>query len=149
VLLPRPDKKSLASKVDANYWGVSGSHPNAEKMADAVMEYFKGNFSEIEWPPLKWLDFDDLTPLEKKVLSAVAKIPYGQTRSYKEIAELVAKPKAYRFVGSTMAKNPFPILIPCHRVVRSDRSVGGFGGGPEMKRKMIEMEASFVRKHTT
>ena len=87
-----------------------------------------------------------LTELERRVLSATARIPLGQTLSYKELAEKAGCPRACRFVGTTMAKNPFPVIIPCHRVIRSDRTVGKFGGGPEMKRKMKEMEALFASK---
>jgi len=62
-------------------------------------------------------------------------------RSYRDIAVAVGRPRAYRFVGTTLANNPFPILIPCHRVIRSDGSFGLFGGGSDMKRKLIELEA--------
>ncbi|UCD31652.1 MAG: methylated-DNA--[protein]-cysteine S-methyltransferase [Desulfobacterales bacterium] len=73
----------------------------------------------------------------------IGDIPYGQLKSYKEIAAAIQRPRAYRFVGSTLAINPYPILIPCHRVIRSDSSFGRFGGGAELKRKLIEMEARY------
>ena len=85
-----------------------------------------------------------LTRLQQSVLAATADIPYGELRSYKEVAEAVHCPRAYRFVGTTLAKNTFPIVIPCHRVIRSDGSFGQFGGGTDLKRKMIELEASTI-----
>ncbi len=149
VLLPADDEETLRSRVDAEDWGTAGSHPNAGETARAIADYFDGKKPSIAWPPWEWLDFEKLTPLEKKVLAATAKIPRGQTRSYKELAETVGKPRACRFVGSTMAKNPFPIMIPCHRVVRWDGTVGKFGGGPEMKRRMLELEAAVATRHAT
>jgi methylated-DNA-[protein]-cysteine S-methyltransferase len=149
VLLPAEDEETLRSRVDAKDWGAPGSHPHATEMARAIADYFDGKKPKIAWPPWDWLDFENLTPLEKKVLAAAADIPRGETRSYKELAETVGKPRAYRFVGSTMAKNPFPITIPCHRVVRRDGTVGKFGGGTEMKKRMIELEAAAASPQTT
>jgi len=88
-----------------------------------------------------------LTPLQQLVLRATTDIPYGSVRSYKQIAEAIHRPRAYRFVGSTLAKNPFPILIPCHRVIRSDSSLGQFGGGTDLKRELIDLEAQFCLKN--
>ena len=91
-------------------------------------------------PSWEWLDAGGLTELQKSVYSATAKIPYGKLSSYKEIAEVINRPNAYRFVGTTLAKNPFPILIPCHRVIRSNNTIGWFAGGKNLKIKMIELE---------
>ncbi len=90
----------------------------------------------------EWLDFGSATVLQKAVYHATFQIPYGQTRSYRQIAETAGRPGASRFVGNTMAKNPFPVLIPCHRVIRSNGSLGQFGGGVDLKRKMLEIEAA-------
>ena len=141
VLLPRASEAELSACVDEQAWGAPGAHPKARSMAEAIRQYFSGEIEEASWPPWEWLDFGRLTDLERRVLSATARIPLGRTLSYKQLAENAGCPRAYRFVGTVMAKNPFPVIIPCHRVVRSDRTVGKFGGGPEMKRKMIEMEA--------
>ena len=91
-------------------------------------------------PMWEWLDFGPATRLQKAVYYATFRIPYGQTRSYRQIAEAVGRPGASRFVGNTMAKNPFPVLVPCHRVIRSNGSLGQFGGGVDLKRKMLEIE---------
>jgi len=74
------------------------------------------------------------------VLQEVAKIPYGEVRTYKQIAQIL-NTKAYRAVGTAIGKNPLPIIIPCHRVVKSDLSVGEFLRGTEMKTGMLKNEA--------
>ena len=74
-----------------------------------------------------------------KVLQEVAKIPYGEVRTYKQISESIGT-KAYRAVGTAIGRNPLPIIVPCHRVVKSDLQVGGFFGGTEMKKEMLENE---------
>jgi methylated-DNA-[protein]-cysteine S-methyltransferase len=74
-----------------------------------------------------------------KVLQEVAKIPYGEVKTYKQIAESLDT-KAYRAVGTAIGRNPLPIIIPCHRVVRSDLHVGGFFGGTAMKKEILENE---------
>lgn len=86
------------------------------------------------------LDLNNLPPFYKKVLLKTAEIPFSQTCFYKDIAQEIKKPKAWRAVGNALAKNPFPIIIPCHRVIKSDGSLGKFGGGTELKRKMIKLE---------
>ena len=74
-----------------------------------------------------------------KVLRIVAEIPRGEVRTYKEVAEC-AGGRAWRAAGSAMARNPFPLVIPCHREVRSDLNLGNYGGGVEMKRELLKKE---------
>lgn len=76
------------------------------------------------------------------VQSHLPKIGYGKTRSYQEVAELVGNPKAVRAVGAACASNPLPIVLPCHRVVRSDGSLGGYLGGLDVKTALLELEAT-------
>lgn len=80
------------------------------------------------------------TAFQRRVWSEVSKIPYGKTRTYKEIAYAIKRPKAWRAVGNAVGSNPVPLIIPCHRVVRSDCSLGGYGYGTSLKRKLLEME---------
>ena len=70
-----------------------------------------------------------LTEFEKQVLETVKKIPRGKVATYKEVAKAIGKPFAYRAVGNALAKNPYPIKIPCHRVIKSDLSLGGYSQG--------------------
>ena len=80
------------------------------------------------------------TPFQERVLAEVARIPYGETRTYSEIARAIGSPKAARAVGSANARNPLPIVIPCHRVVAVN-SLGGYGGGLAMKKRLLALEA--------
>ncbi len=77
---------------------------------------------------------------KRRVWSALSEIPYGQTRSYAEVAVAIGSPGASRAVGAACASNPLPIVIPCHRVVRSDGSIGGYLGGVPVKRWLLELE---------
>ena len=75
------------------------------------------------------MDLSRFTPSQQSVYRTVAKIPYGETASYGQVARMAGLPRAARFVGTTMAKNVYPVFIPCHRVIKSDGSPGLFGGG--------------------
>lgn len=81
-----------------------------------------------------------MTELEKKVLKEVLKIPLGEVRTYKWIAKKIGKPKAVRAVGNALRKNPYPFVIPCHRVVRSDGKLGGYSLGEELKKELLWLE---------
>ncbi len=80
------------------------------------------------------------TDFEKKVWQLTATIPYGETRTYKWIAERLNKPKSVRAVGQALKKNPLPLIIPCHRVIQSDGDLGGYSSGVDIKRRLLEME---------
>jgi O-6-methylguanine DNA methyltransferase len=80
------------------------------------------------------------TTFQKKVWSELAKIPYGQTRSYKEIAKAIGHPAAFRAVGNANGQNPLPLIIPCHRVIESNGGLGGFGHGLKVKRQLLDLE---------
>jgi len=121
-------------------------HKKAIIISKAIIDYFNGTPVHMLKPSWEWLDAGGLTELQKSVYSATAKIPYGTLSSYKKIAEVINTPNAYRFVGTTLAKNPFPVLIPCHRVIRSDNTIGRFAGGTNLKIKMIKLERNTVKK---
>ncbi len=118
------------------------STPN-EDIVHAVQSYFSGS-RFVAFPFWHRLDFGSMTETRIRVLQAVYAIPYGQTRTYSSIAAEIGKPAVSRFIGNTMAANPFPVIIPCHRVIRKDGSLGGFGGGIDLKRKMLDMERIVV-----
>ncbi|MGO2118348.1 MAG: methylated-DNA--[protein]-cysteine S-methyltransferase [Fusobacterium sp.] len=82
------------------------------------------------------------TNFQKKVWEALGNIPYGETKSYKEIAIEVGSPKAFRAVGSANNKNPIPIIIPCHRVIGKNGKLVGFAGGLDLKEKLLQLEKS-------
>ena len=80
------------------------------------------------------------TPFQKRVYSQLLQIPYGSTISYQELAKRVGNEKASRAVGNANGKNPIAIIIPCHRVIAKNGSIGGFSGGIDIKRKLLEFE---------
>lgn len=100
-----------------------------------LAEYFKGERREFTIP-LKLYGTD----FQKKVWNALINIPYGETRSYKEIAISVGNPKGCRAVGMANNRNPIPIIIPCHRVIGADKKLVGYGGGIEKKIYLLELE---------
>jgi O-6-methylguanine DNA methyltransferase len=106
-----------------------------KNVLNQLKKYLKGELQRFNCK----LDFKG-TPFQKKVWSALAKIPYGQTRSYKEIARTIGYPKAFRAVGNANGRNSIPLIIPCHRVIESDGGLGGFGHGIGVKRRLLELE---------
>jgi methylated-DNA-[protein]-cysteine S-methyltransferase len=80
------------------------------------------------------------TDFEKKVWNALKEIPFGETRTYKWVAEKIGNPSAVRAVGRALSKNPVPIVVPCHRVIESDGSIGGYSLGVDIKRRLLDME---------
>ncbi len=137
ILLPGesvPKARPLDDRTD--------SPPALREVVRMIQAYFEGK--PIGAPPWKWLHTADLTGLERAVLEATARIPYGGLRAYRDIALAAGRPKACRAVGNALGKNPFPILIPCHRVIRASGEIGGFGGGTALKKKLIALEARFV-----
>lgn len=82
----------------------------------------------------------------RKVLGKLPRIPYGDTVTYAELAKRAGNPRAYRAAGSACGHNPIPIVVPCHRVVRSGGALGEYGGGPEMKRFLLELEGAISKE---
>jgi O-6-methylguanine DNA methyltransferase len=115
---------------------IEASEPLAEARKQ-LKEYFAGQRQKFTLP----LDLYG-TEFQKKVWNQLILIPYGEVRSYKQIAEAIGQPKAVRAVGGANNKNPVPIVIPCHRVVGSDGSLVGYGGGLWVKEKLLELEGS-------
>lgn len=84
------------------------------------------------------------TAFQKSVWKALLKIPYGKTSSYKKIANEIGNPKAVRAVGTAVGKNPFLIIVPCHRVIKKDGSLGGFAYGSDVKRTLLKIEGNVL-----
>lgn len=88
-----------------------------------------------------------LTKFQWKVLAVTAKIPLGETRSYKWVAQRVGSPKAVRAVGQALRRNPYPLIIPCHRVIKEDGSLGGYAGGPsDEKARLLALEENIKQE---
>ena len=100
-----------------------------------LTEYFGGRRKIFNIP------FDlEGTPFQRKVWQELSRIPFGRTLSYRDVAEKIRNPKAVRAVGSANGKNPVCIIIPCHRVIAADGSIGGYAGGIAMKRQLLDLE---------
>lgn len=87
-------------------------------------------------------DLEGVSPFTRRVLAAAAQIQRGETRTYQWLARQIGMPRATRAVGNALGANPLPILIPCHRIVRSDGSLGGYAFGQNMKRRLLEAEGA-------
>jgi len=117
-------------------------NPNISRLLDSIALFLEGE--EVSFD-LELMDLDLCSYFQQKVLLAEYGITRGSISTYSRIARHIGKPKAARAVGNALASNPFPLIIPCHRAVRSDGSLGGYQGGLEMKRRLLEMEG--VRVH--
>lgn len=114
------------------------SHPKIKALADKITAFSNGK--DIRFP-LKLLRLDRCSIFQQKVLAATAAIPRGRVSTYQLLAKQMGKPKTARAIGSALAANPFPLIIPCHRVIRSDGALGGYQGGLKMKQALLNMEA--------
>lgn len=109
-------------------------------LAKQVAEYVSGRRDRFDLD----LDLSWLTGFRRDVMLACAAIPRGATTSYADLARRVGRPGAARAVGSVMRTNPLPLVVPCHRVVGSDGSLTGFGGGLDVKRRLLELEGAML-----
>ena len=110
-------------------------HPILCEAQQQLAEYFAGTRQQFDLP----LDFDG-TYFQKQVWQALLQIPYGETRSYKQIAEQLGNPKAVRAVGAANGKNPISIIAPCHRVIGASGKLVGFAGGLDNKQILLKLE---------
>lgn len=109
--------------------------PQLDLACQEIREYFAGRLRVFTVPlDLRGTDF------QCEVWRALVEIPYGETRSYADVARQVRRPKAFRGVGNANGANPIPLLVPCHRVVTSRGKLGGYGGGLQTKRRLLALE---------
>jgi methylated-DNA-[protein]-cysteine S-methyltransferase len=111
-------------------------HSSAGDLKKCLDRYFTGKSVNFAIP----FDYRSGTVFQKRVWEALLKIPYGQTRTYGQIAQDIGAPGASRAVGGANGSNRIPIVIPCHRVIKSDGSLGGYSSGTEIKRRLLELE---------
>lgn len=102
-----------------------------------LYEYFNGKRQKFEIP-INWQIIS--SSFQKLVLEETARIPFGQVLTYGQLAMCIGKPKAVRAVGGALGRNPFPIVVPCHRVVAANGSLGGFTGGVDLKKHLLSIE---------
>lgn len=128
----------LAELADRVSPRVLAAPKRLDPVAREIDEYFEGRRTRFDLP----LDLRLATGFRREVILRLPDIGYGATYTYAQMAAAAGSPKAVRAVGTACARNPLPIVLPCHRVVRSDGSFGGYRGGPEAKHTLLTMEAA-------
>jgi O-6-methylguanine DNA methyltransferase len=150
TILPLPDKKTVKKLLLKAFPDALEDRNFQKKTQKKIIAYFKGLKTDFSDLPL---NLDDFSYFNRRVLDNCRNVRFGQTISYAELAERCGRPKAARAVGNALANNPLPLIVPCHRIIRSNGSAGGFsaflrpgsgrGGGSKLKQKMITLEQSF------
>lgn len=132
----------------ALHWPDDPDSPAETPAGDAVLEaaarqlaeYFAGQRQAFELPLRPAAGGSQGTPFQRLVWAQLCRIPFGQTASYRALAEAIGRPNAARAVGAANGRNPLPIVVPCHRVVGSGGSLTGFSGGLAVKRRLLALE---------
>lgn len=141
---------ALDFDIVATRSGVASLHPgtgtiqadsararsHAERAREELADYLAGARSYFTAP----VDLSGVAPFQREVLDAARSIPFGDVRTYRWIAETIGSPKAVRAVGTALGRNPVPVIVPCHRVLRSDGSLGGYAFGLDMKSRFLALE---------
>jgi methylated-DNA-[protein]-cysteine S-methyltransferase len=137
VGLPNQDAGALldelASRVSPRVLEAPAQLDEARRELDL---YFEGRLTEFDLP----LDWRLSKDFRRRVLQAIDRIPYGQTRTYTQMATSAGNERAVRAAGTACGTNPLPLVVPCHRVLRSGGGLGGYGGGVEMKEALLRLE---------
>ena len=139
--LPSPDQRKVKSHLLKDLSSAEYNQNLFYPLQKQIKAYFHGKLMEpfIKIPPL----FDGLSPFSISILKTCRNIRLGQTITYKQLAIKANYPKACRAVGTALAKNPLPLIVPCHRVIRSNGQTGSFSapGGTKTKQKMLQLES--------
>jgi len=135
--LARIDFGPVASVIDPGDGSDARAH--LAQAADELEDYFAGRRTVFGVA----LDRSSRRGFAGDVLAALETVPYGETVSYGELAGMAGRPRASRSVGTTMATNPLPLVVPCHRVIAAGGALGGYGPGPELKVQLLELEGGW------
>lgn len=136
ITLPRDSEREAGHLLGESLNRAVSSPHRFEDIIERLRAYFIGH--RVDFPDR--LDFTLATPFQREVWQVARLITYGDTRSYSWIAGNIGKPKAARAVGQALGRNPFPIIVPCHRVLTADGGLGGFSGGIQMKKYLLSLE---------
>jgi len=138
--LPRPEPKKIESLLLKNSPDAKFDRTFFKALQKQITAYFEGSF--VNFSPDIPVDLDGFGGFSRKVLTTCRSIKFGRTISYFGLAKKVGRPAASRAVGNILAKNPLPLIIPCHRVLRTDGKMGGFSapGGISVKKRMLALE---------
>jgi O-6-methylguanine DNA methyltransferase len=131
----RPNPRDLRAESKSVRFEESEGH--LSDYVSQLEEYFSGLRKEFTFP----LDMRG-TPFQLECWQALVAIPYGETRTYADIARAVGRPQGFRAVGMANNRNPIAIVVPCHRVIASDGTLCGYGGGLDIKRKLLQLEGA-------
>lgn len=133
------DGALLAIYTDRSFDGIKQETPLIQEANRQINEYLRGERKTFDLPFRM-----QGTAFQKQVWEALLRIPYGETRSYKQIAEAIGNPKAVRAVGMANNRNPLLIVVPCHRVIGADGKLVGYGAGIEKKEFLLRLEKSLL-----
>lgn len=137
IYLSDPELKSEVKALESFKQIKIGSSSSITLLGGKIQRFFNGENIEFD---IGLLDFNRCYKIQKKILFAEYKIPRGWVSTYKRIAGKIGIPRGARVVGNALARNPFPIIIPCHRATKTNGDLGGFQGGINMKRRLLELE---------
>jgi methylated-DNA-[protein]-cysteine S-methyltransferase len=135
-----PSHGELARIVRTYGPGVLPDARRADAVARQLDEYFEGKRRTFSVP----VDLSPLTTFQRRILGATARVPYGDVATYATVAAEAGNRRASRAAGAALGSNPVPIVVPCHRVLASDGSLGGYGGGLPAKRHLLQLERGNV-----
>jgi methylated-DNA-[protein]-cysteine S-methyltransferase len=139
IQLPDTEKTAVKSRLLNGIEGAKRKKFEFSTLKTKILAYYQGkpvNFNDVK------VDIGDFTPFQQKVFRNLRKVKSGKTVTYGQLAKLSGNPRAARAIGSVMAANPLPLIIPCHRVIRADGSIGQFSGfgGTRTKKRMLDLE---------
>ena len=132
----RPDERELARITRAYGPGVVPDRRRCDRLLAELDEYFTGRRRRFEVE----VDLSPLTPFQRRILTATARVAYGEVTTYRDVARKAGNEQASRAVGGALGANPIPIVVPCHRVIATDGSLGGYAGGLPAKRRLLMLE---------
>ena len=138
VILPERRKDLVRAQIRSRYPESREVEKGSEKIQKALKMYFSGKRVDFDFP----LDLSGYSDFQRRVWEVARTIPYGEVRSYQWVGKKLGNPRGGRAVGGALGRNPVPVIVPCHRVIRADGQLGGFSGsgGTKLKRKMLALE---------
>lgn len=144
--LPAPDRQKIKAQLTKNLPEPEYDENLFPSLQKQITAYYQG--CNVNFDPSIPLYPDTLTPFARRVLTACRAVPFGQTVSYGQLAKKIRRPAAARAIGRVMARNPLPLIVPCHRVTAAAGKIGGFSapGGVPLKKRMLKLEQNALPK---
>ncbi|MHB8840208.1 MAG: methylated-DNA--[protein]-cysteine S-methyltransferase [Candidatus Aquicultor sp.] len=136
IIFPQESEHLLEEEIARRYDRLKYDETLGLELSSTIGRYFNGENVHFDYQ----LDYGQATEFERKIYDTLKSVSYGETLTYKELALRCGRPKAARAVGNAMAKNPVPIVVPCHRVLKSDGSIGGWSGKRGWKERLLALE---------